>query len=145
VNRPGGKICARLAGQKTLSYMGAATHPDVARKERQLMSQSLEIRRTPFQHPEGRLSLAWIPAAEWEDFLLAVELAGGEYAAFAVEHYGWLVLTTARLHGRNVRDIPREREYWLEDFLQKHNCEMMLCSPGWSGSALMAEPAAVGA
>jgi hypothetical protein len=96
-------------------------------------------------HGEGHLSLAWVLSSEWEDFLLALRLANTEYAAFPVEHYGWLVLTTTRIRGRNVRDIPREREHWLEDFLQKHGSERMLCSPGWPQSLAEIEEATAGA
>jgi hypothetical protein len=93
-----------------------------------------DLKRLPAHlgHREGPLFLAWVPADEWADFLPAIRLAGAEYAAFPVEHYGWLVLTTARLRGRNVRDIGGEREHWLQDFYQKLSSEFMLCSPGWS-------------
>jgi hypothetical protein len=82
-------------------------------------------------HGEGHLSLAWVLASEWENVLLALRQVNAEYAAFPVEHYGWLVLTTARLRGHNVPDTLLKREHWLEEFLQKHASELMLCSPGW--------------
>jgi hypothetical protein len=96
-------------------------------------------------HAADRPSLAWVPADEFEDVVLAIGRAGGEYAAFSVERYGWLVVTTARLCGRNVRDIPREGEHWLHDFWRKYGSELMQCSPGWPQSLAEIEEAAAGA
>jgi hypothetical protein len=95
-------------------------------------------------HAEEPLSLAWVPADEWQDVLLAIEWSGGEYAAFGVEHYGWVVVTTARLPGRTVHEIPQDQEHWLEEFWRKHASELMLRSPGWSDSPAEMELAAAG-
>jgi hypothetical protein len=92
-------------------------------------------------HAADRLSLAWVPADEFEDVVLAIERVGAVYAAFSVEHNGWVVVTTARLRGRNVRDIPREGEHWLQDFWRKYGNELVLCSPGWPQSLAEIEEA----
>jgi hypothetical protein len=105
-----------------------------------------DLKRLPAHlcYREGPLFLAWVPADEWEDFLPAIRLANAEYAAFPVEHYGWLVLTTARLRGRNVRDIAGGQEHWLQDFYQKLSSEFMLCSPGWSDDPVAIDEAVAG-
>jgi hypothetical protein len=108
------------------------------------MTRDLKRLAAHLCHREEPLSLAWVVADEWEDFLLAIRLANAEYAAFPVEHYGWLVLTTARLRGRNVRGIGREREHWLQYFYQKLSSEFMLCSPGWSDDLVGTEEPVAG-